>query len=450
MRLFIKTAFLVFFLALATYLVLYFSPDQALEPEAAAWLKLEPIDYSATQNSYFTLMGFLAPVDHDPRQFGITRTKAWAQAIENHEKTGAEPDAAAIARTHPETSMPVDKRFADLCVMSAQNCLSWYAEHGETVAELSGVYAPWLARYQSLYQKPRYHDPIGARHVNMPPPNFRTMLNMQQLHHAQLLAHYTQGEHDIALSQLADDLSYARSLLANNNHLITKMVAVKMIVDIFHVYSQFLDGKRIPLALLQTIAKLPALDTAEKNMQQVEHTEFQALHYTNITQSEQSRQTGMFDKLLSALLSYKPNATMNHAFSQYREAAQYGNLSPEALLEIRSQASAGLFWWHYGYNMTGALLVEISNPAHHVGYALRIQALDGLLNLLKLKARFRAEGRSLSAFPEFLENQRGNAPGLFKAHPVQWDEKYKRLYYNVPKAAESVLKPIYRVLYSAE
>ncbi|MCP4701627.1 MAG: hypothetical protein GY862_32920 [Gammaproteobacteria bacterium] len=445
---FFLLAALLGLIALAVELGLLLWPDQELDPIAAAWLEPKQPAFPVEQNSFFSLLGFHAPADTDPHARGMARAEAWTQAASAYRDSGAEPDYDAVEQAFPNEPFPEDAGLENLCKVTEQACLDWYTEHAAEVASLSQTYALWLERYLALYQKPHYHNQT-LPYVQTPVPRFSTALKIQELRHAQLGAAYAAGEAKAALNGLTEDFAYARALLTEGDDLIAKMAALKMVANAVHLYSQFLDDASP--ALFQTVAELAPLSAAERDMQEVMRYEFQGIAILYLAQARQNAfaETPLGEDAPSKPwyqnFVFKPHATINIGIPAYAQAAEFGKLSPAALLESSLTSGKNMPWWNWGYNPLGAILQSIAIPSY-TDYALRLQALDGLLNLLKLKAKFRAEGGQTADLAEFLKARGAAYPGLFADQPVQWNAQRKVLFYPVPAAVTELLQPIYRAI----
>ena len=429
-------------------------PDQELKPVAAIWLKPDSAAIVDAQNSFFSLFGFLSPGRAEPHAFGMARAEAWNKRTQAYRDKGVEPDASAIEQAFPSKTLPEDSGLDTVCRPAAQACVGWYVEHAAEVESLSRTYGRWLQRYLALYQKPYYHNRI-LPHAQVPWPAFNVASKIQALRHAQLGVAYVSGDSDTALRGVAEDLAYARGLLADSNDLVAKISALKMALNAIHLYSQFLDAPRAPPALFQEIAALAPQSAAERDMRKPFQYEYQgmATFYLGLAHQDAFAKTGLGGRSSPAAttakpwyrnLVYKPHATIHLALPVYLLAAEYGKLSASELLEQSRVVPRTLPWWSWLYNPVGTILE--SNPfPDFTNYALRVQSFGGLLNLLKLKAKFRAAGGAADP-EEFVQAHAIEYPGLFPEQPVQWDGQSHVLFYPVPEEAKAVLHPEYREL----
>lgn len=427
-------------------------PDQQLDPAAKAWMELEQPAFSEEQNSFFTLFGFLAPADTNPHTLGVVRAKAWSRASAAYRDSGVESDVKTIEQAFPSEPLPEDPGFDDLCLFTQQACLSWYAEHATEVTALSKTYARWLERYLVLYQKSNYHSQLLSTY-NTPFPPLDVVLKIHKLRLAQLGVVYAEGKSAEALRGLAEDLIYVRALLAEGDNLVVKMTAVRMMANVLHLYSQFLDVPQVPPMLLQTVANLAPLNDAEQDMHRAMRHEFRsgailylALNqqdvFTAIMASEDAAQSNQYLSWYQSFV-YKPHATVNLSFRTYSTMAEYGELSPAALLEQKWMLEENYSWFELASNPVGTTLHNVATPSI-ANYVLRLKMLNSLMNLLKLKAKLRIENVRTADVPEFLKKHGGGYPGLFADQPVQCKAECKTLFYPTP--VDNWLQPLYREL----
>ncbi len=367
---------------------MFFWPDQSLSPRAEE-LRSLPARVPAEQNGALYALGITAQAD--PYAAGLAYQAAHNAAIEarlaNPNTTATVP---AISSVLGSLILPGNMLDKNVCSLVDSPCLKAYQASAIQIGLLQTEHASLLQRYEQLktyayFQQPLtmvFESPIefkaltqAARFALM-----RTALDMQ--------APATQER---GLTRLAQEAKYWRSVLAQSESLVEKMIAASLVTQQARLASEIIST--YPLAAntyaAQISAATQALSAAQLSMQWPMHSEFAMLSRLLMNpQALLQPQAPLLTSLNATRLVYKPQTTVNRVSSYFDTVLQTQSLPAKELLERQAQRTqANSFSWFSPrtlINPIGEILVSTATP-NFSDYSLRMHDLDALLRLTEVQ-----------------------------------------------------------------
>ena len=429
---------LVIFSLLALPLVyigaLHLLPDEELSPLAAAWLKSDGAVLDKEENSYYLIWGIEAPVGVSMREYGEARVEKIVQV----DSESLQHDLGDDDYYQPDgfdNGAQIDTEgMARLCELGEENCLDAYHSDAEFLFS-QGDNALLLERYTVLSSLQHYQG-IESMGINTPFPPFYRLISAQRLRHVSIASRYLKGERNEALEELAADLRFVRMLMAEADSLIVRMVAIRMMANDLHLYSQLLD-KQDAAAVVQAIQAITPLSESERDCFKMFRGEFrfQAGAIAQLTYLSMSEVVGVEGGALSYLDGIFPinsNRILNATQTHFAKTIELGRLPPSQIKARLEQVTEELFMtpglWNYLSDPVTSVLLSMA-ASDYASYLQHHHDLDGLIRLVRLKGLITEKSVSTEELDTFISTSSYASAYLQEEAPVRWDPEQQTLYF---------------------
>ena len=411
------------------FILSFISRDQPLEPEAKEWLSAKPAEIAEADNLYFSLIGFSADPNINPHQAGLKCIKEfneYAQKKAMAEKQGMSipPSPACLSPKPPST----DKDLDALCDITKPDCLARFRTEQSQFNALIQNYRFLIDNYINLSHYAGYSN-IAIRGSETPIIQVGSILKAHKLFTAQTTLNYLKGKRPESLESLQQDIIFQRQNLLRSDNALFSMVSASLLNRDLYLYSQLLDQDIAEKSFQKKLA-IPLLSDQEKDFTKVLQGEFQFINTIF-----QSGSLGLpFDRIgplqkFPQKFVFKPNATVNQFFYYYKGLLEWSQLPADKRLsspEIKSARSFGFL--DVGYNPTGVILLSIATP-NFGSYIYRLDNLDGLIRLVKIKQRIRHDRIVKNKIEAFLKQDIPFCKNPYTNQPMTWDAKTETLYF---------------------
>jgi hypothetical protein len=408
------------------------SRDQPLNPEAQAWLSAKPTEVTDADNLYYALIGFSAKPNQNAYQAGLQCVREFNEyyqkkaAAEKH-GTPASPFPTCFTPNPPLSG----KDFEILCDITKSECLERFRTKRGLFDSLVNKYQFLLNRYIDLSHYAGYSH-VGIRGLETPLIQASPILSAHRLFVAQTLLNYLKGKRSESLADLQRDMKFQRQNLLRSDNFIFLMVSASLLNRDLYLYSQLLD-QDIAEKSFQKELEIPQLSDKEKDFEKVLQGEFQFIN--SIFQSESFGlpldRIGQLQKFPQKLV-FKPNATVNQFYYYYKSILEWSRLAADkrlSSLEIKTMPS--LDFLDVGYNPQGVIFLSIATP-NFGPYMYRLDNLEGLIRLVKIKQRIRHDRIPKDQIETFLKQDLPYCKNPYTNQPMTWDAKTETLYFIDP------------------
>ena len=406
-----------------------FNRDQPLEPEAKEWLSAKLAEVAEDDNLYYALIGFSADPNINPHQAGLQCIKEFNEYAQKKAMAQkAMPSTPACLS--PKPPLP-DKDLDNLCDVTKPDCLTRFRTEQKQFDTLIKKYQFLLDNYIGLAHYTGYSN-VAIRGSETPMIQVGSILKAHKLFTAQTTLNYLKGKRPESLKSLQQEISFQRQNLLRSDNTLFSMVSASLLNRDLYLYSQLLD-QDIAEKSFQKKLSIPLLSDQEKNFTKVLQGEFQFINTIF-----QSGSLGLpFDKIgplqkFPQKFVFKPNATVNQFFYYYKGLLEWSQLPADKRLsspEIKSARSFGFL--DVGYNPTGVILLSIATP-NFGSYIYRLDNLDGLIRLVKIKQRIRHDRIAKNKIEAFLKKDIPFCKNPYTNQPMTWDAKTETLYFMDP------------------
>jgi hypothetical protein len=410
--------------------------DEDLKPEAVAFADFSGEEVAPEQNGYYAWVGFRVPVGENPHARGVHVVAQINEKLDMTPREAVDTNAFLGAQ-----ALKFTNNLAGLCGRDATGCLDRFRDKTGDIEEQVRENKLLLERYRALYRYPHFHETIKPRYYA---PLFYDPASVSGLVRAQLALHALRGDHQQALRQLRDDTLFWRRILIDSRSLVGKMIAVAAIQRNAQLTSEIIaryPTNKDTLALA-TQAMQP-LTAQEHDLTKAYRNEFALnMHFFTTLPAEQrelcttlSFAACAIDRLTTTFL-FKPNATINRSFMNFRETAARSKLTALEFLKQtkESQASDQYDWdwlssWHFAYNPIGKILNTIAMPTYD-SYTARVHNLDGFLRLVSLSLAAKGQAVHDTDLPGFISRAQPNFRNPYTSEPMKWDAEKRAIYFD--------------------
>lgn len=346
--------------------------DDSRLPEINALISLaEPADDS---QAFRYLLGIHSPAGSDPEAVGQAlleqirqHEKAWASQPFAPDETGIYP---ALEQTLPEPSGPL------FCQFSQPDCLASIIDASETLSQTVSEHQELLQRWHAFSQLSDYRV-LTRPHLSEPLPLYLYLIKANRLSILNSFRIAQEGQPERARQQLADNTAFLRRFLAQEGHLIGKMVAVRLLSD----QLDSLNALLIRYGMNASFS-IPPLSMTEKSFEQTAARELSG--FAQLHQHLDGR-----PDLLSpatdipawyAHLLFKPGLTTNAIWPVYNDFIASSEMSPADFTQHVTQTARPQPAPHWIRNPVGTILnqVALPNMRHYAG---RLHDLDAKIRL---------------------------------------------------------------------
>lgn len=411
-------------------LLLLNSFDRKLAPEAEDYAQPVARQIPLEQNAFYYLLGFLAPEGEDPHSRGQQAAARYEESL----RSGALSQGFNVY----EGVTPAGLKDWDrpICNQHDASCMDAVLERKADVRRALSANQLLLRRYDALYAYASYADPLTP-HLSAPIAT-GSVFPTQALWLAGQALNAAQGDVTGTLAALQRDLSFWRQMAGQPAGLVHKMVAVGCIARDVRLLSDLLRTAALgPAQMEQINVVLRPLDDSEKSLAPAIREEFR-LVYHGLSNFNQLEEAGLPEFSDSPGLMKRPlyhhNATANQIYATYRDYEQLAEMPPAEylrqrdLLRERHERESDYRSWKILYNPVGRILLGVANPDLR-SYPGRVHDLEGLLRLVRLQARVRANGVELGAVAGFVAAAGDEYADPYTGQPMQLDSDQRQLFF---------------------
>ncbi|MEK6551752.1 MAG: hypothetical protein AABZ50_08985 [Pseudomonadota bacterium] len=429
--------------------------DETPTPEVISASEFKIDDIPPEKNSYYALVGMIAPAGKDPHAWGreIVRSANEYHALPEHLRDEEGPrymeminhprrfryrnpfPPVETSRTRNGGDKPVahnrSKQRKDFCPENAVRCLPEYARQAALIDKAMAENRELIARYRSQYRYPHFREMIIPE-LSSPLPRYAHLPH--DLVRAVIGREAVRGNDAGVVRALAEDTRYWRLVLREGRHLLSKMIAAKYISDNARLASEIISSRPLTRPDLDTLGGTFApLDADELSLQSALHAEFASarrLFSTLLPRFGTTECWERFARCMSSKLVYQPDATVNLMYMHYKTGIAATRLpGPEYTSYMENRPPRGEFslWrWHLVYNPAGKYMMHVGRPLFE-GYSGRLRNLDGLLRLVQLRIDIRIAALPDSKIEALLAASRHKDPYTNK--PMKWDARTRSIYF---------------------
>ncbi len=426
-------------LALAAVMVFINRNDAAPSPAAldfTALLQQRP-KVAAQDNTYLYLLGMDSARGQDPVAAGVAKVAELEAAAFKLALAGAASNNTAYRALR----MPAVEALGIACSRGAGACaLALDNDSAAAAAWLASE--AWLhARYQALLQRQQWQASAVSYQPDAPFPPVSLAADGQTLHFLAAWNSASRGDAATVRSALDADLRFWRTLLAQSDMVLTKMVAVTAVRRHFALGNMVL--RRLPVAK-QADALPPQwrtpISTAEKSMRLVIAGELKTLEIILRTRVDGTGNAAIDNHWLQAMRPvFKVQASLNHIAEGQRLFADtfdagYANLSQTLERQRQSKATASPQAAGFSlYNVMGNVMTQ-GGIADLTPYAVRAADLEGIRRIHMVAAELRSEGTAPAAMAAQVADASLKDP--YTGQPFTWSEAHKAAVFRGLEAGE--------------
>ena len=391
--------------------------DEALLPEAAAFMEAAPPKAPAGENAFYYVSGCEAPLADDPHKAG----KAWLDAVEAAQQK-------VLSRT--DTQWPAPPRglpkIEAHCIPEKASCIRWLKETTQGPPALAEN-APIVERYRRVLAYPSYAEASEPRLFDYPLPRYLPFSNAQRFFLLDIAQRLERGQVDEALAALRDEIAFARRMLAGSRSVLHKMVAAGELQrtavfasDALKVYRAQIGPRAAVL-----VEALKPLSAEERALTPALRTDLviAASSLDPVRWRGEDMGFGVDTKLLRPF--YQHRATINMIYRVTRAWSDVDNApaSDIGAAFIRAKEAEPEFSARRAiYNPVGKVLF-FNNLPNLTAYFERIHDTDALVRLVGLQAEIVAQDVKPEDVPEFSKR----APNPYSGKPFTWDANARQL-----------------------
>ena len=320
----------------------------------------------ASSEAYFYLLGIFASEDEEPGQLGRALFKRYAQFDSEQESE------ASIYPENQRLSLPQGQLF---CKAKTYCCLSTLFNEYEAIDEVLDENKVLIQRINTFTQFGDYHT-LAKPSVYERFPPFEYLSAGERLKTLIAIKHHMQGEHDLAIQLLSQQIQSQRDILANQDNLIGRLVMLVKLSETLDVLSIILTNTG------SKVDALPRLNTAEKSFYFVMAREFATAFYGLQDMRHIANYAGDAISAPGWVLAtmYKPNMTVNASVGSYTYAEYLATLSAEKFArEIATDRKTRIPTSRLRNNI-GYILINIAD-VNFAPYIARFHDLDAKLIL---------------------------------------------------------------------
>jgi hypothetical protein len=411
-----------------------FWPDEALEPETQRLMNAKST-VPSPDNMYFALLGFGASPDLDQHDVGVKIDGAFAAWRKmNVQQKPKAPELFDVRTFYGKEPIKLPDKYAAPCRPESKECLAAIRSAQSTLEERIARYAHYLAQYRALRAYSKFEEPLNAS-AEMPFPKWNSVLFIGDLLSEQVVRDMgTPAFRATALQEFAADVAFWRTMAESADTLITKMIAVAVLLRKYRLASELLVAyPEIAAAHAATIAEITKpLPPEWAGVKRVMEGEFrfsrQAL--SNIEHNvEFEEHAGLFAKMVRplALQSFRANATLNALQRQYGRISAFYSQSAMKIaagnVEFERQLGDIDVWTPslILYNPVGKIVLNIGGGMASWGkYALRLHDAVAYSRGLEIQRRMiLLKAKAPEAIKDVLDDPALADPYLEK--PMVWD-----------------------------
>lgn len=351
----------------------------------------------------YALYGFNAPAGSDIWMQGRHRVAAF-NALGGMPEFEGEP-------------LRIPLNTGDLCSFGTPECLGTVTDELDGLPSLLAANAEMLDRYRSLRGISHFTE-VARIGYETPLPGFQQLLVAQRLVLRAAVLEYSRGDADKAFAMLAEELAFHRRILAGATNIITKMIALALIVEDVNAYAALSQVAEAPPP---PPARLAAPERAVVNAYQWEAISsleaFADLDRATIVSLHQWSQAG---RALFQVLPFKRTRTANTVVTDIMDAARASLLPVAEFAATGVEPSAAVTPFEAYINGAGAMMLH-GMPNFGV-YVWRIHDVDALIVLAQVAHHLRTRGVGAAAIDNELLALPRELRNPYDGRPPTWSD----------------------------
>lgn len=441
MRKLLKILLFLLLIPLTYLLLINLLPDEELSAGAKEWLQPEPETVSKEENSYYLLWGLDAPVGVDMREYGEAVVEGLISYGIEKPLYGEDMNELYLPEGYEHDKRIKAEGLSGLCSPVEGYCLNGLnTMAGELL--LKGNNALLLKRYRKLGALNQYQT-VDSYTLRYTWPNYSTLTNAQKLNHIAIASQFVKGERSRAIAELATDLQFTRMLLRGADSLIFKLIAMRLVGNSLHLYSQFLEESGAG-GLAWIVSDIAPLSKEESNFSKVFIGElhFQQSAMSQIPEEISWEDNDLIDRLLYGSMPLRERHFINIS-QAYMEAMLVAHKKSPGQFEVEHKRVLDEYpdIWDTLYSPVNSVLLSIAKPMYST-YMLTSYDLNALIRLLKLKAELISNNVPVEKLDAFIAASPYAHAYPAEVSPIRWDPGAQALTY------DSVRNPKERDLYT--
>lgn len=394
--------------------------DEKLDPHAEAILNtrstVKPAD-----NAYFYWERIFTSPMRNPSEAGEKCVLAQRESAIS-EPFFVKPEALPEC-VEPEELKPLNDRSI-VCDWRKKACLAQYFSQRAIIDQLAANHRLLLERYAHLLAFKQFDD-------SRPFPVIRLKALHTNLYQAISATKLQDGNTAEFMQRTEAETAFYRMVLASENSLISKMIAVAFLERNARLISDAVKlrpglAEQNQARLLRITAPLSA---GERSMQKAMEGEFRfsiaSLRLMAVTKLPDEGFS--FEHELAFPIAYKRDATANDYFHNAMFWGSLSELPMEKYLSAEARALQDMNYRHYSYlhfvyNPIGKTLLAIGSSVY-APYGKRVVDSDGLLRLVALQIQIAALKIPEEGIPAFLKTSNPEYHDPYTGQPMQWNKE---------------------------
>lgn len=421
--------------------------DQELDPELKGIIEKSDPVIEDTENAFFAYTGFYA-------QDGMDISRVGKQIIEEYEisKSANKQLGFTGRELLGETPLEVDDDGTPVCD-GAENrtyCLEAIRKAGSKVQAEIEKHDVLIQRYHSLYKFSHFQ----ATSTHLPVTPFSTHRYVV----LDIATSWINGERELAINKLVDDILFHRMIGRETRLLINKMIAIAALNRDYGLLHDFIrECAKCVLADRRIQAVLSGLDEDLLLSSRVMEGEIRWAYITIMELLDSAASKYEFfsqaarwgvgkkpNKTWHGLLSYFTlvNATINQGFQHVQKPnlvlSGYSYKKYEEKLDdiLNEHGDDDYSWWEYLYNPGGKYLSSLyENDTIYSHYFEWPFMLEARIRLIRMQLQILQHDLKVTEIPGFLSKQPVGNQDPYTEAPIRYD-KHEHSIYVIPFSRE--------------
>ncbi|BBB63457.1 hypothetical protein UNDKW_5184 [Undibacterium sp. KW1] len=424
--------------------------DEALNPEAQAFLHDQQYRVPDAQNGFYIMEAMNAPLGSDLLKTGIESIKA-EQALYQKDK------AAYESQHHPEHRGEYVK-FSwnnNRCRKTIQNCVKLDLEkRAELTTQITNNLL--LAQRYALMRKMGNYEEHLIPSFNAKLPAYINLSHAIDLLLTQASFDVADGKLDAGLQLLESNDSYLRLMLKNSSSLISKMVLqaairkqARTVSELLVLYPALLEqyAERItslvrPMTEEEKSLERPYLYEAGVQVNFSQHLR------ASLALTKDKSDNPPWPLNLPGELTFQPNATSNMVARNWaliiaaaKNPSSDASNTKNRLISLNQELSGSgiTYYLNHAYNPAGKMLMQIGVPDYAGTYIDRSRDTDAYLRMVSLQADILRKKIPDADIPAYLASAPAALRNPYDGSAMEWDEKAGQLKFTGHENANSNL-----------
>jgi uncharacterized RDD family membrane protein YckC len=417
--------------------------DDTLTPEIKAWMADENLRCGQEKNAYYYLTGIMVSEDDDPYKDGKKQVENYQKAINEHK------DQLAELELKESEKIQLGEDAKDICDPLNKECVKTYVGTDYEKMLPGHSYITVMKRYDRLYEYTCYQTTLKPDIVT-PIISYGGLKQIQCLKLASIADAYVKGDKEAAIARFEKDMQFYRSMLAQADTLIAKLVFLTWLKRDIHYYSQLMDTEKDMFEMLNKFGeKIIPLNLQERSLSLAfkyeikanVNTTLETLAYvfTKYKNENEPENEDDYEEVIGDILAqmtpqerkkamiwlFKDNATIKSYYKIYDCISKISDMEIGNFLANKGKCENNhASYYDYIHNPIGTILASIATPAYS-DYALKFHDANGLIRLVQLKRLIRLNKVPEDKIEQFLKDNSKEYGDSYSGLPMKWDAKRK-------------------------